>query len=223
MWTIASLETFQVSFSPSGKDHTSSGGSYVVSVFAVYDTLTVMLYVPISVVMEPVTWTVLTSEIFARSEARYSVYPSTVASFNTTWVYSMIVAFPMSVSRERSMTFPTLNVAAKLTLYCDVSAAVTVRVTVPSRDGVSQAVCIESAEDAFTLYVHVSPTCHVGASIGPPSGVAPFPGDPRFAKLAGPIATAAKATSAKAVARTLRTSGLRCIGFILAPRPHQTP
>src|SRR6266581_7221773 len=157
-------------------------------------------------------WTVRNSVTFARSEARYTVYPSTVASFRTTVERNMIVAFPYPVSCERSITLPTWNVAARLTLYCDPSAESTVRVTVPSNAGATHRLCVLSkAEDAFTLYVHVSPTCQVGVSIGPAAGCGRVSfGDPRFVRFSGPTATA-KATSNNDVARTLTMSALRCV------------
>src|SRR6266568_4417029 len=152
-------------------------------------------------------WTVRNSVTFARSEARYTVYPSTVASFRTTVERNMIVAFPYPVSCERSITLPTWNVAARLTLYCDPSAESTVRVTVPSNAGATHRLCVLSkAEDAFTLYVHVSPTCQVG--------------DSRFVRFSAPTATA-KATSNKDVARTLTMSAFRCISIILDPATYE--
>src|SRR5712691_8036356 len=123
----------------------------------------------------------------------------------------MIVAFPYPVSCERSITFPTWNVAERLTLYCDPSAASTVRVTVPSNAGAIHRLCMLSrVEDAFTLYVHESPTCQVGVPIG----------DPRFVRFSGPTATA-KATSNKDVARTLTMSAFRWVSIILAPATYE--
>src|SRR6266545_2628781 len=169
-------------------------------------------------------WTIRKSVTFARSEARYSVYPSTVASFRTTYECSMIDAFPYPVSCERSITFPTWNVAARLTLYCDPSATSTVRVTLPSNEGATHRPCVLSkAEDAFTLYVQESPTCQVGVSIGPAAGRGRVSfGDPRFVRFSGPTATA-KATSSKDVARTLTMSALRCVWITSLRRLTSTP
>src|SRR6266566_1359355 len=124
----------------------------------------------------------------------------------------MIVAFPYPVSCERSITFPTWNVAARLTLYCDPSAASTVRVAVPSNAGATHRLPeLSGAEDAFTLWVHESPTCQVGVPIGPAAGCGRVSfGDPRFVRFSGPTATA-KATSNNDVARTLTMSALRCV------------
>src|SRR6266540_1510441 len=167
-------------------------------------------------------WTIRKSVTFARSEARYSVYPSTVASFRTTYECSMIDAFPYPVSCERSITFPMWNFAARLTLYCEPSAASTVRITVPSNAGATHKLSmVWKAEDAFTLYVHESPTCQVGVPIGPAAGCGRVPlGGPRFVRFSGPTATA-KATSNKDVAKTLTMSAFRCVSIILDPATYE--
>src|SRR2546427_5965843 len=189
-WIVALLETFQVSFSLIGNAHTSSAGSYVVSTFVVYDALNV----PTSVQIEPVIRTVRTSRSSARSEARYSVYPSTVAFSMKVRLHSMIVALPKSPLRARSIRLSTWNNPCTLTLYCPPSAAVTVRVTLPATTNVLN---VGRAEDAFTWYVQKSPTCHVGTPIDEACGVFPPVGDPRFMRVAGPRATAAIASDAK--------------------------
>src|SRR5713226_4306572 len=65
-WIVALLETFHVSFSPSGNDQMSSAGSYVVSTVAVYDALNQ----PRAVQSELLKLTVRTSFSSARSDAR---------------------------------------------------------------------------------------------------------------------------------------------------------
>src|SRR6059036_726202 len=126
-WIVALLETFQVSFSPSGNPQMSRAGSYVVSTVAVYDALNQ----PRAVHSELFRWTVRTSFSSARSEARYRAYPSTVAFCITGWNNSNVEVFVSPPSRAASNTLSRWNEPCTVTLYWEASADATVRVKVP--------------------------------------------------------------------------------------------
>src|SRR5256885_15308460 len=60
----------------------------------------------------------------------------------------------------------------------------------------------------FTWYVQVSPTCQVGVPIDEACGVFPPVGEPRFAKFAGPKATAATASPTNVTVTATMPRGL---------------
>src|SRR5207249_2038955 len=215
-WIVALLETFQVSFSASGKAQMSSAGSYVVSTVAVYDVLNQ----PRSVQSELFRWTVLTSFSSARSEARYNAYPSTVAFFITGRNSIKVDEFVSPASRAASNTLPRWNEPRIVTLYSELSADTTVRVSVPVRDGLPHvgSATKTSGGVEFTLYVQLSPTCHVGALIDVACGVCGVfgpDGEPNFARSAGPKATAAIAMPTSATVMATKPRGLMRILFLL--------
>src|SRR5207245_968622 len=80
-------------------------------------------------------WTVRTSFSSARSEARYTAYPSTVAFSITGRNSSSVEEFVSFPSRTGSKTLPRWNEPWTVTLYSEPLADATVRVNVPVRDG----------------------------------------------------------------------------------------
>src|SRR6266566_2033282 len=67
----------------------------------------------------------------------------------------------------------------------------------------------------LTLYVHESPTCHVGTPTDEDCGVFVPDGAPWFARFAGPNATAATAMPTKAIVIATKPRGLIRIPFLL--------
>ena len=107
-----------------------------------------------------------------------------------------------------------------MTLYSELSADTTVRVSVPVRDGLPHvgSATKTSGGVEFTLYVQLSPTCHVGALIDVACGVCGVfgpDGEPNFARSAGPKATAAIAMPTSATVMATKPRGLMRILFLL--------
>src|SRR5207245_6225658 len=159
-WIVAVLDTFQVSFSSIGKAQMSSAGSYVVWTVAVNDTLNQRRAVQSALF----NWTVRTSFNSARSQARYTAYPSTVAFSITGRNSSSVEEFVSFPSRTGSKTLPRWNEPWTVTLYSEPLADATVRVNVPVRDGLPHVgpAMKTSGGVELTLYVNESPTCQVG-------------------------------------------------------------
>src|SRR3989442_14968890 len=220
-WIVAVLDTFQVSFSSIGKAQMSRAGSYVVWTVAVNDTLNQ----PRAVQRGLFNWTVRPSFNSARSEARYTAYPSTVAFCITGRNSSSVEAFVMFPSRAASKTLPRWNEPWTVTLYSEPSAEATVRVSVPERDGLPQVgpAMMTSGGVELTLYVHESPTCHVGTPTDEACGGVFVPdGEPNLARFAGPNATAATAMPVNAIVIAIKPRGLIRIPCLLLRRRRRT-
>src|SRR2546426_652518 len=212
-WIVALLDTFQVSFSSIGKAQMSRAGWYVVLSLAMYETLNQ----PPPGQSALFNWTVRTSFSSARSEARYTAYPSTVAFSITGRNRSRVEEFVSFPSRTGSKTLPRWNEPWTVTLYSEPLADATVRVNVPVRDGLPHVgpAMKTSGGVELTLYVHESPTCHVGTPTDEACGGFVPDGAPSFARVAGPNATAATAMPAKAIVIATKPRGLIRIPFLL--------
>src|SRR6266852_1526473 len=210
---VALIDTFQVSFSSIGKAQMSRAGSYVVWTVAVNE----MLNQPRAVQSALFNWTVRTSFNSARSEARYTAYPSTVAFSITGRNSSSVEEFVIFPSRAASKTLPRWNEPWTVTLYSEPSTEATVRVSVPVRDGLPQVgpAMMTSGGVELTLYVHESPTCHVGTPTDEVCGVFVPDGEPNLTRFAGPNATAATAMPANAIVIAIKPRGLIRIPFLL--------
>src|SRR2546426_8271495 len=191
----------------------SRAGWYVVWTVALYETLTH----PRAVNSALSTWTVRPSLSPARSEARYTAYPPTVAFSIPGRNSSSVEEFVSFPSRPGSKTLPRWNEPWTVTLYSEPLADATVRVNVPVRDGLPHVgpAMKTSGGVELTLYVHESPTCHVGTPTDEACGVFVPDGAPSFARFAGPNATAATAMPAKAIVIATKPRGLIRIPFLL--------
>src|SRR5713226_6869616 len=138
---------------------------------------------------------------------------------------SNVEEFASPPSRAASNTLARWKEPWTVTLYSEASADATVRVNVPVRDGLPQVgpVTKTSGGVEFTLYVQLSPTCHVGAPIDDACGVFVPGGEPNFARFAGPKATAATAMPTKANVIATRPKGLMRIPFLLFRSRRRTP
>src|SRR2546428_400853 len=159
----------------------------------------------------------------SKRTSRRGAYPSTVA-FSITGGNSSVEEFVSFPSRAGSNTPARWNDPWTVTLYCEPSAAATVRVRVPVSDGPPQVgpAMITSGGVELTLYVHESPTCHVGTPIDEAWGVFGPVGEPNFARFAGPNATAATAMPTNAIVIAIKPTGLIRIPFLLSRRRRST-
>src|SRR5256712_929625 len=182
-WMVALLDTFQVSFSSIGKDQMLRAGSYVVWTVAVYDVLNQ----PRSVQSALFNCTVRTSFSSARSEARYRAYPSTVA-FSITGGNSSVEEFVSFPSRAGSYPPARWGDPWTATLYCEPSAAATVRVRVPVSDGPPQVApaMLTSGRCQVSLFVQQSSLCHARIPTDEARGGVRPPGEAHLPRFAGP-------------------------------------
>src|SRR3989442_6821045 len=162
-------------------------------------------------------WTVRTSFSSARSEARYTAYPSTVAFSITGRNRSRVEEFVSFPSRTGSKTLPRWNEPWTVTLYSEPLADATVRVNVPVRDGLPHVgpAMKTSGGVELTLYVHESPTCHVGTPTDEACGGVVAHCAPSFPRFSRPQPNVATTIARKEISIVTKPRGLIRIPFLL--------
>src|SRR5712692_11824848 len=138
---------------------------------------------------------------------------------------SNVEEFASPPSRAASNTLARWNEPCTVTLYSEASADATVRINVPVRDVLPHVGLVTKTSGGveFTLYVQLSPTCHVGALIDDACGVFVPGGEPNFARFAGPNATAATAMPTNANVIATKPKGLIRIPFLLFRSGEERP